>query len=34
MIDLDVIERQCKSAIDNGYGHLPVVECGNAVKLM
>ena len=34
MIDLDIIERQCKGAIENGYGHLPVVECGNAVKLM
>ena len=34
MIDLNVIERQCKSAIDNGYGHLPVIACGNAVKLM
>ena len=34
MIDLDKIERQCKGAIENGYGHLPVLECGNAVKLM
>lgn len=34
MIDLDLIEQQCKSAIDNGYGHLPVVECGNSVKVM
>ena len=34
MIDLDKIEQQCKGAIENGYGHLPVVECGNAVKLM
>lgn len=34
MIDLDKIEQQCKGAIENGYGHLPVVEYGNAVKLM
>ena len=34
MIDLDKIEQQCKGAIENGYGHLPVLECGNAVKLM
>lgn len=34
MIDLDKIEQQCKGAIENGYGHLPVLECGNSVKLM
>ena len=34
MIDLDKLEQQCKGAIENGYGHLPVLECGNAVKLM
>lgn len=34
MIDLNVIEAQCKSSIANGYGHLPVIDCGNAVKVM
>ena len=34
MIDLDKIEQQCKGAIENGCGHLPVLGCGNAVKLM
>ena len=34
MIDLDKIEQQCKNAMQNGYGHLPVIECGNAVKVM
>ncbi|MGL4354118.1 MAG: hypothetical protein ACRCVV_14760 [Shewanella sp.] len=34
MIDLDSIEAQCKSSIANGYGHLPVIDCGNAVKVM
>lgn len=34
MIDLDEIEQQCKGAIENGCGHLPVLGCGNAVKLM
>lgn len=34
MIDLELIEQQCKGAIESGYGHLPVVECVNAVKLM
>ena len=34
MIDLDKIEQQCKGAIENGCGHLPVLDCGNAVKFM
>lgn len=34
MIDLDLIEQQCKGAIESGCGHLPVLECGNSVKLM
>lgn len=33
MIDVDKIEERCKSAMQNGYGHLPVIECGNAVKI-
>lgn len=34
MIDIDKIESQCNAAIQNGYGHLPVIECGNAAKVL
>lgn len=34
MIDLDELEAKCSMAIANGYGHLPVIDCGNAVKVM
>lgn len=33
MIDLDELEAKCSMAISNGYGHLPVIDCGNAVKI-
>lgn len=33
MIDIELVQNQCEAAIKNGYGHLPVIECGNAVKI-
>lgn len=33
MIDVEFVQNQCETAIKNGYGHLPVIECGNAVKI-